>query len=265
MTTPLLKTPEIAEGVANQATIHNQALRQMEAILVRVLSKDVAAPPAAVEGDSYIIPSGATGAWSGKTNQIAAYVGGGWSYVAPFEGQHLRVNDLSAPYYFDGAAWVADGGDPTAAIAAHVAASDPHPTYLTQTEGDARYAPLSQPLVVVPFYPGVPTASALMCLFPAPAGITTLTFAAALAGSSGKALVAATAQTDFDVRKNATSAATGTSVGTMRFAAAATVPTFIAASGFTLTGGTDWLTLWAPATPDATLANISGALYCARS
>jgi hypothetical protein len=331
MTTPLLGLSEIAEGVANQTTIHNTALRQWEARSIRALSMITLAPPAAVEGDSYIIPSGATGAWSGKTGQIASFIGGAWSYVTPIEGVRLWINDLAAEYVYDGAAWIANGGDASADIAAaidaHEAASNPHPGYLTQAEADALYsptgsgettttigaiingatgkttpvdadyiglmdsaasnvlkklswanvkatlkayfdtlyAPLSQPLVVVPFYPGVPTASALMCLFPAPAGITTLTFAAALAGSSGKALVAATAQTDFDVRKNATSTSTGTSVGTMRFAAAGTVPTFIAASGFTLTGGTDWLTMWAPATPDATLANISGALYCARS
>lgn len=122
-----------------------------------------------------------------------------------------------------------------------------------------------QPMVCIPFFPGSPTASQLLGIFPAPAGITTLTAAAALAGSSGKALTAATAQTDIDVRKNATTSSNGTSVGTIRFAAAGTVPTFIAASGFTLTGGTDYLTFWAPATPDATLANFAVALYLTRS
>jgi len=116
--------------------------------------------------------------------------------------------------------------------------------------------PSTQPVLLNFFYPGVPTASALLGIFAAPASITTITFAAAISGSAGKALTAAAAQTDIDVRKNATTAANGTSVGTVRFAAAGTVPTFIAASGFTLTGGTDYLTLWAPASADATLANI---------
>jgi hypothetical protein len=112
------------------------------------------------------------------------------------------------------------------------------------------------------FFPGAQTtASQLMFVIPAPAGITTITYLAAIAGSSGKALTAATAQTDIDVRKNATTAANGSSVGTIRFAAAGTVPTFIAASGFTLTGGTDWLSGWGPATPDSTLADISATLY----
>lgn len=134
----------------------------------------------------------------------------------------------------------------------------------TVTAELANKAPLVQPFVVGMLFPGVPTASALVCLFAAPEGIDTLTFAAAIAGSSGKALTAATAQTDFDVRKNATSAVTGTSVGTMRFAAAGTVPTFIAASGFTLDGGVDTLSVWAPAAPDATLANISASFFCTR-
>jgi hypothetical protein len=122
----------------------------------------------------------------------------------------------------------------------------------------------AQPFVVGVLHTGAPGPSALVTLFAAPDGIDTLTAAAAMAGSSGKALTAATAQTDFDVRKNATSAATGTSVGTMRFAAAGTVPTFIAASGFTLDGGVDTLSVWAPATPDATLANIAASLYFTR-
>lgn len=135
-----------------------------------------------------------------------------------------------------------------------------------KTYFDTIYGPLTvQPVIAVFFYPAVPTASALMLLFPAPVGITTLTAAVNMQGSSGKSLTAATAQTDFDVRKNASTSANGTSVGTVRFAAAGTVPTFIAASAFTFAGGADWLTVWAPATPDATLRDIAGSLYFTRS
>lgn len=123
----------------------------------------------------------------------------------------------------------------------------------------------TQPVIAAAFYPGAPTANALVLLFPAPVGISAVSYAAAIAGSSGKALTAATAQTDFDVRKNATTPSGGASVGTIRFAAAGTVPTFIAASGFSLTGGTDYLSVWAPATPDATLADVSLAMYGTRA
>lgn len=124
---------------------------------------------------------------------------------------------------------------------------------------------LNSPTIIVPNFPGIPAASQYFGAFPAPVGVTTFTAAINMAGSSGKAMTAATAQYDIDVRKNATTSANGTSVGTIRFAASATVPTFIAVSSFSLTGGSDWLSFWGQATPDSTLANIAVSLYFTRS
>ena len=67
--------------------------------------------------------------------------------------------------------------------------------------------------------------------------------------SRGKASVAATAQTDFDIQKN------GSSFGTMRFAAAGTVASFISANGATFDIG-DIISVIAPASVDATLSGI---------
>jgi hypothetical protein len=74
-------------------------------------------------------------------------------------------------------------------------------------------------------------------------------FAAALAGSVGYAGTAATATTDLDVRKN------GTSFGTIRFPAASSTATFIAATATVFDPG-DRLEVVAPASPDATLGDI---------
>jgi hypothetical protein len=74
--------------------------------------------------------------------------------------------------------------------------------------------------------------------------------AANFATSRGHAGIAATAQTDFDVQRN------GLSIGTVRFPAGSATATFIAASAVTCEPG-DRLTVVAPATPDATLANIA--------
>ncbi|MGZ5545082.1 MAG: hypothetical protein ACXWIU_10440, partial [Limisphaerales bacterium] len=115
-----------------------------------------------------------------------------------------------------------------------------------KTYFDTLYASKSQPFDLTAFYPGVPSASALITRIPVARAVT---FAAALSGSVGNARVAATAQTDFDVQKN------GASVGTIRFAAAATSATFISASGFTCASG-DIISIIAPATADATLADI---------
>jgi len=72
--------------------------------------------------------------------------------------------------------------------------------------------------------------------------------------SQAHAETAATASTVFDVKKN------GSNVGTITFAAAGTVATFVMASQTNFVAG-DRLTVIAPASPDLTLANIGFNLH----
>jgi hypothetical protein len=79
----------------------------------------------------------------------------------------------------------------------------------------------------------------------------TVLFAAAMAGSSGKSSVQAAAQSDFDIQKN------GGSVGTVRFGATETSPSFIMATETEFDGGSgDYMTIVCPNPADGTLANI---------
>lgn len=80
--------------------------------------------------------------------------------------------------------------------------------------------------------------------------VRAVTLPAALAGSRVTAGVAATAQTDFDVKVN------GASIGTIRFAASGTVATFLSFSATSIAVN-DVLEIVAPGTADATLADIS--------
>jgi hypothetical protein len=78
-----------------------------------------------------------------------------------------------------------------------------------------------------------------------------VTIDAAMSGSSGKASVQAAAQSDFDVQKN------GSSVGTIRFGATETSPSFIMASETEFDGSSgDYMTIVCPNPADTTLANI---------
>lgn len=99
-------------------------------------------------------------------------------------------------------------------------------------------------------YNGAPGSSVAILRYPVP---RTVTLPAGLTGSQGVLRTAATAQTDFDIQKNQVS------VGTMRFAAAGTVATFIMATDTTFTAG-DVLEVIAPAVPDATAADIGFSL-----
>lgn len=107
MTTELLALDEISSSQAGKEITHNTALRQIEGRMIRAKDKDLTTPPASpANGDTYIIPSGATGVWSGKTNQIAHFFGGAWTYWTPIEGTRLWLNDEDLVYVFNGTAWV---------------------------------------------------------------------------------------------------------------------------------------------------------------
>ncbi len=82
---------------------------------------------------------------------------------------------------------------------------------------------------------------------------TAVTFPAGLAGSYGTAGTAATAGASFTLAKN------GTNVGTMAWAAAATSAAFTMSAATAFAGG-DVLTITAPGTQDATLADLAWTL-----
>jgi len=147
-------------------------------------------------------------------------------------------------------------GEHRATIGASFAASAGLPNGVATLDSSGKLnasqiPPLSaQPYDVGGSYSGVPTASFVLIRYPFPRSVI---FPSGLTNSRGVAGIAATAQSDFDLRKNAAS------VGTMRFAAGATTATFLMASQTTFAPG-DVLTVVAPGTPDATLANIGFSL-----
>lgn len=95
---------------------------------------------------------------------------------------------------------------------------------------------------------GKPSASEVVLRFVA---VRPFTFLAAFAGSKAAAGTAATASTTFVVKKNGAAA-----FGTFNFAISATTATFTLASATAFAIG-DVLTIEAPASPDATLADIA--------
>jgi len=76
--------------------------------------------------------------------------------------------------------------------------------------------------------------------------------------SAGKALVAATNDTVFSIKKN------GVEIGIMTVLAGQTVPSFTFFADVSLTGGADYLTVINPASPDPTLALLGFAIYARR-
>lgn len=75
-----------------------------------VKNRNTTTPPTTnTKGDRYIVPASATGAWSGKTNQIAHWNGSAWEFYTPEVGWSVYVDDENKNYVFNSTNWVKSG------------------------------------------------------------------------------------------------------------------------------------------------------------
>ncbi|QUS54244.1 DUF2793 domain-containing protein [Pseudovibrio brasiliensis] len=103
-----LKLPFLAAAQAQKHVTHNEALALVDLVVqLAVVSDSVSAPPAdPVEGDRYIVPAGATGAFAGHEQKIAAFDGGVWRFLAPVEGWAAWVQSLGAMRVYSSGGWI---------------------------------------------------------------------------------------------------------------------------------------------------------------
>jgi Protein of unknown function (DUF2793) len=108
LTTERLGFEDLIAGQADAYIRYNENLRKLEALLGAVESKTVTAPPSApTAGQVWIVPSGATGIWAGKTDQLAHWYNGAWHYYVPCDRLRHWVKDTDVSIIFKaGAGWV---------------------------------------------------------------------------------------------------------------------------------------------------------------
>lgn len=81
-------------------------LRRLDTIVhCSVIDKDLTTPPATPsDGDTYIIPSGATGAWAGHTNEITIWFqstdNAAWTFYVPKNGWKAYIEDEEDDYRY---------------------------------------------------------------------------------------------------------------------------------------------------------------------
>jgi hypothetical protein len=113
-TTPHLGLPLLFVGQAQKEFFVNQSLSVIDALLGRsVVAALATPPPSAQDGDCYRIAALATGAWSGRENQLAIAIGGDWHFIVPAIGSLLFDQALGQFIQFDGA-WQATSVPPSA-------------------------------------------------------------------------------------------------------------------------------------------------------
>lgn len=226
-------------GSDNWKDENDANLRTLSALVqARAISRSTALPAAPANGDIYIVPPDA----ATNANEIAIRDDGAWVYIAPAEGFTAYVSDANENVQFDGTAWApleAGIEDAPTDGTLYGRKDGAWATVPAGGGGDARY--------FTAFAGGVLIASeTLFAHVFAAAG----SLPAGLAGSRARAGVAANGAATLSVRKN------GTEVGTISFAAGATTATFAMASATAFAAG-DLLSITAPGTADATLADVA--------
>ena len=192
--------------------------------LFNAIDKDLTAPPGSPAiGDTYIVGASATGAWATHDEKIAVYgLGSTWLFIPPGEGMFAYVRDENALYNYDGANWVifSTGGD----------------------SGETR--------IELSFF-AASTISANEVIF-SYAPTQDIELPADLVDSVIRSIANATATAVLTLRKN------GSSIGTATFSAGGNTATLVMTTATSFTGNTDIFTITGQASPDATLAGITG-------
>lgn len=103
-----LKMPFIMPSQAQKHVTHNEALLALDVLVqLSVLNRHLTAPPPLpIEGSRYIVAASPTGAWAGKSGQVAAWQDGAWAFHPPLNGWLAWVTDEKRILAHDGSSWV---------------------------------------------------------------------------------------------------------------------------------------------------------------
>jgi hypothetical protein len=96
-----------ALGESNWNASMDSNLKRLGAVVgLSVKDRDLATPPASpTDGDRYIVAAAATGAWAGKTGQIAVRVAGQWEFYPAKIGWLCFVEDESVLTTYKATGW----------------------------------------------------------------------------------------------------------------------------------------------------------------
>lgn len=105
--TPNLLLPLVQPSQAQKHVTVNEALARLDGLVqLRLVSvEQLDAPVSVIDGESYFVPSGATGAWSGQDGLIALAVNGGWEFLSPVPGWRAWIQDQGTEGVWSGTAW----------------------------------------------------------------------------------------------------------------------------------------------------------------
>lgn len=110
----ILSLPYIQPAQAQKHVTHNEALRQLDAVVqLAVVDATLSSPPANPDPNArYIVGPAASDTWADQENAVALFADGGWMFFEPVPGWRADVLATGATLRFDGSAWVTPAQGP---------------------------------------------------------------------------------------------------------------------------------------------------------
>lgn len=100
------KLPFLEASQAQKHVTVNEALAKFDALCVlRLESRTADGASTPLDGQTYIVPIGATGVWAGHDHKIALFLNGGWEFVNAYDGWCGWVIDEAVEVRFEAGAW----------------------------------------------------------------------------------------------------------------------------------------------------------------
>ena len=105
--TDRLRLPLMAAGQAQKEVTHNEALALLDVLVhASVIATGLTSPPATpLIGQCWLVGRGATGAWQGQDDALAAWTAAGWRFVSAFEGLALWSAARGRTLRFTNGSW----------------------------------------------------------------------------------------------------------------------------------------------------------------
>ena len=116
--TPRLGLRTLIPGQAQKELTVNESWQVLDALVAGAVEEParIDPPTAPAVGTSYIVASGAIGAWAGQDDAIAAFTAGGWRIIAPIDGLSVLVKSTGETLRYANGRWSLILSAPQAAI-----------------------------------------------------------------------------------------------------------------------------------------------------
>lgn len=116
--TPNIGLTLLDSAQAQKHVTMNESLYLLDTLLqLSVINRTTISPPASpAEGDTYVIPTGASGAWSGEDTKLANFSAGDWAIIQPKDGWMAWIAAESTHLVYAGGAWLPSHAFQTLAV-----------------------------------------------------------------------------------------------------------------------------------------------------